>query len=107
MLESLQVFESLLNHNSLKYVPVFLLLNKADMFERTIIRHSISSYFGDYTGDADYFKACRFFADRFAALDHRPPGKLHCYVTNSLETVEFQNAWRQIQEKMVHITLKY
>ncbi|KAL8932103.1 MAG: hypothetical protein Q9211_006528 [Gyalolechia sp. 1 TL-2023] len=107
MSESLHVFESVIKHDSTKNVPVFLFLNKADVFERTILRHPISDYFVGYDGGADYFKACRYWAARFARLDHRAPGKLHCYVTNSLDSDEFQNAWRQVQEKMVQTTLKY
>ncbi|KAI4174176.1 MAG: hypothetical protein LQ343_002511 [Gyalolechia ehrenbergii] len=107
MSESLHVFESVINHDSAKDIPVFLFLNKADVFERTIVRQPISDYFEEYDGGADYFKACRFWAERFARLDHRVPGKLHCYVTNSLDSNEFQNAWRQVQERMVHTALKY
>lgn len=105
--ESLQVFDSLVNQASVQKLPIILLLNKADVFEKTILQTPISKNFEDFDGEADYFKACRFFADRFARLDGRTPGKLHCYVTNCLDTAEFQNAWRQIHEKMIHITLKY
>ncbi|KAL8834225.1 MAG: hypothetical protein Q9170_003856 [Blastenia crenularia] len=107
MRESLHVFESVINDNSTRDVPVFLLLNKADTFEQRIARNPVSDYFADYCGGVDYFKACRYFADHFARLDRRPPGKLFCYVTNSLDTAEFRNAWRQVQEKMIYITLKY
>lgn len=108
MLESLEVFERVINLPYVQNIPVFLLLNKADLFANKIHQQPISEYFPDYSGAADYHKACGFFADRFALLDHRSsPGKLHCYVTNCLDTNEFQNAWRQVQKKMVHISLKY
>lgn len=106
MTESLQVFESIVNKPLMQDVPVFLLLNKADLFEHTILSKPISDYFSDYSGGGDYFRACGFFADRFARLDRRSPGKLHCYVTNSLDTFEFKNAWEHVREKMLHITLK-
>lgn len=107
MCESLQVFENVVNEPAVQNMPVFLLLNQADLFEDTIHLNPISGQFTDYDGGADYFKACHFFADRFARLDRRRPGKLHCYVTNSLDTSEFQNAWQQIHEKMIYITLRY
>ncbi|KAL8924110.1 MAG: hypothetical protein Q9208_004247 [Pyrenodesmia sp. 3 TL-2023] len=107
MLESLQVFESVINLPHVQKLPVFLLLNKADVFEKKILQQPISDLFPDYDGATDYYKACSFFADRFARLDRRSPGKLHCYVTNCLDTNEFQNAWRQVHEKMVHTSLKY
>ncbi|KAI4236444.1 MAG: hypothetical protein L6R40_006154 [Gallowayella cf. fulva] len=106
MLESLQVFESITALSVMQNIPVFLFLNKADLFERTIIRHRISDFFPDYTGGSDYWKACRYFADCYIRRDQRLPGKLHCYVVDSLDTNAFQNAWRQVQEKIVHHTLK-
>ncbi|KAI4141990.1 MAG: hypothetical protein LQ341_003348 [Variospora aurantia] len=101
------VFESVVNLPPVQNLPIFLLLNKADVFEKMIHQQPISEFFPDYEGATDYYKACGFFADRFAGLDRRSPGRLHCYVTNCLDTIDFQNAWRQVHEKMVHTLLKY
>ncbi|KAL8627146.1 hypothetical protein Q9189_007155 [Teloschistes chrysophthalmus] len=94
MWESLQLFESLLNLPELAGTTVFLFLNKADLFETTILREPILDYFPDYTGGADYWKGTQYFANKFAALDRRPGKKLHCHVTDSLDTPSFQKAWR-------------
>ncbi|KAL9576396.1 MAG: hypothetical protein Q9212_007134, partial [Teloschistes hypoglaucus] len=94
MWESLQLFESLLNLPELAGTIVFLFLNKADLFETTILREPILDYFSDYTGGADYWKGTQYFANKFAALDRRPGKKLHCHVTDSLDTPSFQKAWR-------------
>lgn len=107
MMESLLVFDSVVNNASVHDVPIFLLLNKADLFEQNISQKPIADYFADYSAGAEYSEACRFFAGRFASLDHRPRGKLYCYVTDSLHTTKFRNAWRQVQEKMIYTTLKY
>ncbi|KAI4244205.1 MAG: hypothetical protein LQ352_006896, partial [Teloschistes flavicans] len=95
MWESLQLFESLLKMPELADTTVFLFLNKADLFETTILREPISDYFPDYTGGADYWKGTQYFANKFAALDHRLGKKLHCHVTDSLDTPSFQKAWKQ------------
>ncbi|KAL8690211.1 MAG: hypothetical protein Q9218_004293 [Villophora microphyllina] len=95
MRESLQLFESLLKLPELAGLPIFLFLNKADLFETTILREPILDYFMDYTGGADYWKGTQYFANLFARLDRRPAGKLHCYVTDSLDTPSFQKAWSQ------------
>ncbi|KAL8835924.1 MAG: hypothetical protein Q9176_006608 [Flavoplaca citrina] len=107
MEESLEVLERITAHTSLQNTPILLLLNKADLFERTINRHPISDVYPEYVGGIDYWKACRFMADCYARRDRRPPGKLYCYVVDSLDTTAFQNAWRQVQEKITHTTLKY
>ncbi|KAL8732779.1 MAG: hypothetical protein Q9166_002561 [cf. Caloplaca sp. 2 TL-2023] len=107
MLESLHVFESISDSIHLKNIPIFLFLNKADLFEKTIIHHAVSDFFPDYKGGINYWKACQYFANCFARRDKRPPGKLHCYVVDSFDTAAFRNAWRQVHEKIIHITLKY
>lgn len=107
MRESLEVFEKVVNTRFVENLPVFLLLNKADLFERRTAHVPVSEYFPDYDGAVDHSKACRYFADRFADLDHRSPGKLHCYVTNSLDTKEFRKSWGEIHEKLIHTSLKY
>ncbi|KAL8662681.1 MAG: hypothetical protein Q9202_004465, partial [Teloschistes flavicans] len=81
MWESLQLFESLLKMPELADTTVFLFLNKADLFETTILREPISDYFPDYTGGADYWKGTQYFANKFAALDHRlDPSRGHDFI---------------------------
>ncbi|KAL8947682.1 MAG: hypothetical protein Q9222_006066 [Ikaeria aurantiellina] len=104
MMEALQVFESVTSSNL--HTPIFLYLNKADQFETSIVRRPISGYFPDYKGGADYWKACRYFARRFIEADQRPPGKLHFFVTDSLDTTSFRNAWRQTLDKMRQVMPK-
>ncbi|KAL8635351.1 MAG: hypothetical protein Q9228_007150 [Teloschistes exilis] len=105
MWESLQLFENLLNLPELAGTTVFLFLNKADLFETTILLEPILDYFPDYTGGADYWKGTQYFANKFAALDRRPGKQLHCHVTDSLDTPSFQKAWKLVEEKMIHTTL--
>ncbi|KAL8702553.1 MAG: hypothetical protein Q9201_004270 [Fulgogasparrea decipioides] len=107
MLDALEVFEKTVTQPVTAEVPVFLFLNKADLFKKTIASKPISDYFADYTGGTDYYQASQYFANRFARLDKRPPGKLYCYMTDSLDTASFQKAWRQVQQKMIYTTLKY
>ncbi|KAL8670647.1 MAG: hypothetical protein Q9168_004826 [Polycauliona sp. 1 TL-2023] len=105
--ESLDVFESLTTLPRFQNTPFLLLLNKADLFEKTILHHPISDFDHEYVGGIDYWKACRYIASCYVRRDPRPPGKLHCYVVDSLDPTAFQNAWRQVQEKIIHTTLKY
>ncbi|KAL9596300.1 MAG: hypothetical protein Q9219_005895 [cf. Caloplaca sp. 3 TL-2023] len=101
MQDSLKLFDKTVNWDLVRDIPVFLLLNKADIFQRAVERRPLSGYFEDYKKDSGYIEACNYIASCFSALDHRPPGKLHCHVINSLDTVEFQKVWQQIRSKMV------
>ncbi|KAL8871349.1 MAG: hypothetical protein Q9174_002796 [Haloplaca sp. 1 TL-2023] len=106
MEESMKVFESVVAQPQMRNVQVFLLLNKADLFERTLLCEPVQDFFPDYEGGADYFRASQYFANSFARLDHRPGKKLQCFVTDALDTAAFQNAWCQVQEKMIQTALK-
>ena len=66
MRESLKLYNSLKALDTFKQKKVYVLLNKVDIFRRMISEIAISDYFFDYTGGADPFNACKFFADKFS-----------------------------------------
>ncbi|KAL8650286.1 MAG: hypothetical protein Q9226_005205, partial [Calogaya cf. arnoldii] len=105
--ESLSVFESITKLPYLQNATFFVLLNKADLFAQTIHHRPISDFCPDYTGGVDYEKACGYMTDCYRRRNGRPPGKLHLLLVDSLDTAVFQNAWRQVQEQIIHTTLKY
>ncbi|KAI4162010.1 MAG: hypothetical protein LQ342_004322 [Letrouitia transgressa] len=107
MMETLAVFETLVNLPALKNTSVFLFLNKADLFEYKIWRFPISQSFTDYTGGSSYWEGCQYFANRFGQLDRRPLRKLHCFITDVMNTDSFRNAWQQVQEKILYESLKF
>ncbi|KAL8643529.1 MAG: hypothetical protein Q9226_008307, partial [Calogaya cf. arnoldii] len=75
--ESLSVFESITNLHYLQNATIFVLLNKADLFAKTIHHYPISDFCPDYTGGVDYAKACGYMTDCYRRRNERPPGKLH------------------------------
>ena len=70
MRESLGLFKSLQNLGIFRRVNIHILLNKVDIFQRTISKIPISDYFPEYTGGADCFNACKFFADKFLSISN-------------------------------------
>lgn len=60
MQESLDLFESVMKNPLFKDTPVFLFLNKKDLFEDMIKTKNIDVCFPDYTGPPE-FTACRDF----------------------------------------------
>ena len=65
MQESLALFRLLQKLGGFERLHVFILLNKIDIFEHLITQVSISDFYPEYTGSANLFEACRFFADKF------------------------------------------
>ena len=70
MRESLGLFKSIHNLGIFRRVNIHILLNKVDIFQRTISKIPISDYFPEYTGGADCFNACKFFADKFISISN-------------------------------------
>ncbi|KAI4212766.1 MAG: hypothetical protein LQ349_009328, partial [Xanthoria aureola] len=102
--ESLDVFERITREPHIQNTPILLLLNKTELFEKTITHHPISRFDPGYTGGVDYWKACEYMADCYRRRNRRPHGKFHCLFVDSLDTDEFRMAWRQVQEKIIDAT---
>ena len=70
MQESLALLKSIQNLDIFRGMHIYILLNKVDIFQRTISKDPISDYFPGYTGGADCFNACKFFADKFFSVSN-------------------------------------
>ena len=90
MKQQIRFFESLTRQKIFEDVPIILFLNKTDVLKRLMTVRPISDYFEEYTAGANSFRACQFFADKFAKSDHRAFGKLQIYGTCAVEKTSFQ-----------------
>ena len=90
MKQQIGFFESLTRLRMVEYVPIILFLNQTDVLERMITTRPISNYFEDYTGGANCFQACRFFAKKFATSDQRVVGNLRIYGTCAVDESSFR-----------------
>ena len=90
MKQQIRFFDSLTRLRFVEDVPIIILLNKRDMLEQLITKRPISDYFEDYTGGANCFQACQFFADKFAKSDHRAVRILRIYWSCAVEENSFQ-----------------
>ena len=80
-------------------VPIILLLNMTDVLEQLMTIRPISDYFKDYTGGANCFQACRFFANKFAISDKRVVGNLRIYGTCAVEESSFRGTLKSLQNR--------
>ena len=85
MKQQIRTFASLTWLKEVRDVPIILLLNQTDILERLITIRPLSEYFEDYTGGANLFHACQFFADKFARSDQRVLGNLRIYGTCAVD----------------------
>ena len=97
MQQQIRFFASLTRLEEIRDVPIILLLNMTDVLEQLITIKPVSDYFEDYTGGANCFQACRFFANKFAKSDRRFVGDLRIYGTCAVEESSFRGTLGHLQ----------
>lgn len=73
--ESLTLFEDIVKNPAFATTPLYLLLNKKDLFEQMISKHELKKAFPDYSGpEGKVLPAAEFISNKFRAIAkrHRP-----------------------------------
>jgi len=65
MVESLLLFDSVVNSRWFMRTSIILFLNKVDIFRAKIPRSPLANHFADYSGGNDANKAAKFLLWRF------------------------------------------
>lgn len=76
MVESLVLFESVVNSRWFLRTQIILLLNKTDLFVEKLARVPLQRYFPEYAGGSDPGKAAKYILYRFNQTNRM---KLHIY----------------------------
>ncbi|KAL1924960.1 uncharacterized protein VTP21DRAFT_4614 [Calcarisporiella thermophila] len=105
MIESLVLFESVINSRWFLRTSIILFLNKFDLFKRKLPRVSLSRCFPEYQGGPDVTKAVKYIAWRFT-LPNR--GKLHIYphLTTATDTANVRLVFAAVKETLLQNALK-
>jgi len=100
MTEALSVFENTVNNDTFGEVPIFLLLNKKDLFESLIKRKDLSTCFPDYQDGADVRKAISFISQQFRQRLKVNPNRLSEYPVSARVKREIRDAWTEIDQNL-------
>lgn len=65
MMESLVLFDSVVNSRWFMRTSIILFLNKVDLFKDKLARSPLSNYFPDYSGGNDVNRAAKYLLWRF------------------------------------------
>ena len=96
MLESLVLFDSVVNSRWFVRTSIILFLNKVDLFRSKLGRIPLSNYFPDYSGGNDVNRAAKYLLWRFNQVNrahlnlypqyvHRARGNLPIYLLTILQ----------------------
>ena len=71
MMESLVLFDSVLNSRWFVRTSIILFLNKVDLFREKLPRSPLSNYFPDYSGGNDVNRAAKYLLWRFNQVNRQ------------------------------------
>ncbi|CAO3613832.1 unnamed protein product [Cunninghamella echinulata] len=105
MVESIRLFESIVNSRWFLQTSIMLFLNKVDLFKIKIDHVPLSSYFPDYKGGDDPNKAAKYILWRFLQTNR---AKLHIYphLTQATDTTNIRFVFAAVNETILQNALR-
>lgn len=86
LLESLRLFDDMINNDHFKNIPVILFLNKEDLLREKLARGmSLSTLFPEFTGGSDYDNTVNFIKDKYITMNKNPKREIFTKVTNATD----------------------
>ncbi|KAI8087825.1 heterotrimeric G protein alpha subunit A [Gilbertella persicaria] len=105
MLESIALFESIVNSRWFLHTSIMLFLNKVDLFKIKIARVSLQKYFPDYGGGNDINKAVKYILWRFLQAN-RPKLNVYPHLTQATNTNNIRFVFITVEETLLQNALK-
>jgi len=85
-MESLLLFDSVVNSRWFMRTSIILFLNKVDIFKQKLGRSPLGNYFPDYSGGNDVNKAAKYLLWRFNQVNRAHLNLYPQYVSRTLSS---------------------
>ncbi|KAI9475736.1 MAG: G-protein alpha subunit [Benjaminiella poitrasii] len=105
MLESLVVFESVINSRWFLRTSIVLFLNKIDLFKLKLPKIPLNQFFPDYSGGNDPGKAAKYILWRFNQMN-RAKLNIYPHLTQATDTSNIRLVFAAIKETILQNALK-
>ncbi|CEP13691.1 hypothetical protein [Parasitella parasitica] len=105
MLESIALFESVVNSRWFLHTSIMLFLNKVDLFKAKVARVPLERYFPDYGGGSDINKAVKYILWRFLQAN-RPKLNVYPHLTQATNTNNIRFVFVTVEETLLQNALK-
>jgi len=100
MHEQLALFAQIVNTAQFKNTPIFVFLNKKDLFEQMMRTTPLSKCFPEYTGGDDVQAALEFIKQQFISKVQDQPKVLHFAYVSARFKKDIRWAWDEVKETM-------
>ncbi|KAJ5046104.1 Guanine nucleotide-binding protein alpha-2 subunit [Penicillium rubens] len=105
MMESLVLFDSVVNSRWFMRTSIILFLNKVDLFRLKLPRSPLSNYFPDYSGGNDVHRAAKYLLWRFNQVN-RAHLNLYPHLTQATDTSNIRLVFAAVKETILQNALK-
>ncbi|KAF7546410.1 hypothetical protein G7Z17_g8454 [Cylindrodendrum hubeiense] len=105
MMESLLLFDSVVNSRWFMRTSIILFLNKVDIFKLKLARSPLGNYFPDYSGGNDVNKAAKYLLWRFNQVN-RAHLNLYPHLTQATDTSNIRLVFAAVKETILNNALK-
>lgn len=105
MHESLELLGQVSNYDIFEPTPIFLFLNKKDLFEQMILRKDLSVVFKEYSGGKNLQPALEYVRDKFLGVmppDKRILEKCVHFVTGCVKR-DIKEAFSQVEKVLLKL----
>ncbi|KAL6245689.1 Guanine nucleotide-binding protein alpha-2 subunit [Rhinocladiella similis] len=105
MMESLVLFDSVVNSRWFMRTSIILFLNKVDLFKEKLGRSPLGNYFPDYSGGNDVNRAAKYLLWRFNQVN-RAQLNLYPHLTQATDTTNIRLVFAAVKETILQNALK-
>ncbi|KAI9846460.1 MAG: Guanine nucleotide-binding protein alpha-2 subunit [Thelocarpon superellum] len=105
MMESLVLFDSVVNSRWFMRTSIILFLNKVDLFKQKLGRSPLVTYFPDYSGGNDVNRAAKYLLWRFNQVN-RAHLNLYPHLTQATDTSNIRLVFAAVKETILQNALK-
>ncbi|KAF2154250.1 guanine nucleotide binding protein, alpha subunit [Myriangium duriaei CBS 260.36] len=105
MMESLVLFDSVVNSRWFMRTSIILFLNKVDLFRQKLGKSPLSKYFPDYSGGDDVNRAAKYLLWRFNQVN-RAHLNLYPHLTQATDTSNIRLVFAAVKETILQNALK-
>jgi len=97
--DSLEVFESMINHEWFQKTPWILFLNKKDIFKNKIKTNELIKTFPKYIGGTDYQTGLDFIKDRYMRrVKTRKPTDVYVHFTCAIDSEQVKFVFDSVMD---------
>jgi hypothetical protein len=103
MHESLTLFGEVAKNPIFKNTPIFVFLNKKDLFEEMIPKYPLRNCFPEYTGpDGDVHEALKYIEGKYKAImeEHVPGKNVYVHVIAARLRLDMKIAFGEVREQL-------